>query len=144
MVSSAAVHGTFGTNPLTFQDFKMTQINIKVNGATASEHTVDMDVGTNRSVLGYLSLFENLGLNNCDSGIDIKLDEYRNGKVLHVFNLLQTRDTYCLPKFGNVAISLRFKEATEESITVIVFCEYQSIMYINSDRQIFFKDYTKE
>ena len=144
MVSSAAVHGTFGTNPLAFQDFKMTQINVKVNGATASEHPVDMDVGTNRSVLRYLSLFENLGLNNCDSGIDIKLDEYRNGKVLHVFNLLQTRDTYCLPKFGNVAISLRFKEATEESITVIVFCEYQSIMYINSDRQIFFKDYTKE
>ena len=144
MVSSGALHGTFATNPLAFQDFKMSQINVKVNGANSSEHTVELDVSANRSVLGYLSLFENLGLNNCDSGIDIKLNEYRNGKVLHVFNLLQTRDTYSMPKFGNVAINLRFKTATPESITIIVYCQYQTTLYINKERQIYFKDYSKE
>jgi len=143
MVDSAAVHGSIKTNPLAFEHFDLSNINVKVNGENVTEHAVDLDVAGNRSVLAYLSLFENLGLTNCDSGVDIKLDEFKNGKVLHVFNLRQVRDTFCLPKFGNVAISLRFKVALPKSITILVYAEYESVMHINREKQIYFKDYTK-
>ena len=85
-----------------------------------------------------------MGLTHCDNGLDIKLAEYKKGKVLFGFDLRNLSDGFSVPRHGNVSIQLRFKKALAKPVTVIVYPEYPSTMYINNNKQITFKDYVRE
>jgi hypothetical protein len=59
-----------------------------------------------------------------------------------VYNLRHVRDGFALPKFGNVKIDLRFKEKLDDPVTVLVYAEYQAILYIDKSKNVYFKDFS--
>jgi len=144
LVNSVNLHGTLATNPFAFEHFDLSHISLNVNGDHSSQQGMDVDLSGTKVALPYLSIFDGLGVSNCDQGIDLTMGEYTQGKILHVFNLRHIRDAFCPPKYGNVAINLKFKNALASTITVVCYAEYQSVMYINRDRQVYFKDFSKE
>ena len=144
LVNSTNLHGTYATNPFAFEHFNLSHISLNVNGDQITTQGTEVDLTGPRVALSYLSIFDGLGVSNCDQGVDLKISEYTQGKILHVFNLRHAREAFCPPKFGNVAINLRFRAALPSTITVICYAEYQSVMYINQNRQVYFKDFSKE
>lgn len=97
-----------------------------------------------RYVRGYLSVFEGLGVADSDSGLDLTLSEYKNGKTRFVFDLSHLRLAYTPPKHGNCIISVRFHTAIPKSISVMCYLEYQAMLYINNDREVYMRDYSKQ
>lgn len=143
LVDARHVHGTYESNPLVFQDFGLSNIGVICNSEEVTAFNMDLDFADNRLIRAYSSLFDGLGISNCDSGIELTIDEYKKSKAFFVYDLRHMRDAFATPRHGNVLISLKFKTAITHAITVVCYLEYQSVMYINSDRQVYFRDFSK-
>jgi len=91
--------------------------------------TLDMDHGKN-SVMGYRTLFEGSGIYISNTGEQITHDLYINGFFLLLFDLTPDRGATeaqtSLPEKGNIKIELQFSKALPESITCLLYIEYDS------------------
>jgi len=144
LVPSKNLHGTYDSNPFVFTNFNLSNITVSMNGENHVTETMDLDFKNNRFIEAYMSLYEGMGLANCDTCYDITTAQYFLGKTMFVYDFRNVRDAFYPPRHGNISIRLRFKEALPESINVMCYAEYQSVLYINSDKQVFKKDYSKE
>ncbi len=104
---------------------------------------MELDFAGNRYVRAYSALFEGLGIADCDSGVELSLEEFKLSKVFFVFDLRHLRSAAATPRHGNCMINLKFKNAITKSLTVMCYLDYQSVMYINSNRRVHFKEFEK-
>lgn len=144
VVASDNVNGSYGTNPFAFEDHGLQQIIVTVNSEQNTQHIINIDKNENRILDGFISIFDAMGSTYCDQGVDLRLSEYRNGKFLFGFDLRDISSGHAIPRHGNVSIYLKFKVATTASLTVILYPEYPSNMYISNDKKIFFKDFSND
>jgi len=144
LVPSKNLHGSYDTNPFLFTNFNVSNITVSMNGENHVTESMDLDFKNNRYVEAYMTLYEGMGVANCDTCFDITAHQYVMGKTMFVYDFRNVRDAFYPPRHGNICIRLRFKEALPESINVMCYAEYQSVLYINSDKQVFKKDYSKE
>lgn len=143
LVNSRNVHGTYASNPLVFEHFGLQHISVTCNSEVITNYAMDVDFDNDRALRAYASVFEGLGLADCDSGVDLTLEEYKSSKTFFVYDLRHLRNAFCPPRHGNCVINLKFKTALTEVLTVMCYLEYQSVLHINSDRNVFFKDFSK-
>lgn len=143
LVDAKNVHGSFTTNPLVFQDFGITNVNVTCNSEVQTNVNMELDFAANRYVRAYSALFEGLGISDCDSGVDLSLEEFKKSKVFFVCDFRHIRSAAATPRHGNCVINLRFKNAISKSLTVMCYLDYQSVMYINSNRRVHFKEFEK-
>jgi hypothetical protein len=136
--------GSMQTNPFRFQNFGLSYIDVSVNGDQVSSlpNHLDFDVG-GQYVQLYSNIFSGLGIANDDVGLEVTLEEFRDGKTLLVYDLRHVREGFVPPKHGNVKIELKFKAALTTATTVLVYCEYQSVLQIDKFKNIFYKDYSQ-
>jgi hypothetical protein len=144
LVASKNLHGSYDTNPFVFTNFDISNITVSMNGENHVTDSMDLDFKNKRFLEAYMTLFEGLGLANCDTCNDITADMYLCGKTMFAYDFRNVRDAFYPPRHGNISIRLRFKEPLPESINVMCYAEYQSVLYINSDKQVFKKDFSKE
>ncbi len=142
IVASSNVQGDYGKNPFLFDDHGLQQIIVTCNSEQITQHIINIDKADNRVLDGFISLFDAMGLTNCDSGLDLRLAEYKNGKTLFGFDLRDISDGHAIPRHGTVSIYLKFKAALTESLSVIVYPEHPTNMYISSDKRVYFKDFS--
>lgn len=143
LVDAAHIHGTYPSNPLVFKDYNLSNITVTCSSEEVTSFNMDVDFQDARSVRAYSALFDGLGLSNCDSGIELTMDEFTSSKALFVYDLRHLRGAFATPRHGNVMISLKFKAALPQAITVMTYLEYQSVLHINSDRQVYFRDFSR-
>lgn len=136
--------GHYEKNPFAFQNNGLQQIIITCNAEQTTQHVINVDKDEDRVLDGFISLFDAMGITNCDAGLDMRVNEYKNGKTLYGFDLRDMNEGHAIPRHGNVSIYLKFKKSTTASMTAIVYPEYPSNMFITSDKQVFFKDYFSE
>lgn len=144
VVGSDNVNGDYEKNAFAFEDHDLQQIIVTVNSEQSTQHIINIDKTENRILDGFISIFDAMGLTNCDQGVDLRLSEYRNGKFLFGCDLRDITDGHAIPRHGNVSIYLKFKKATTASLTVIVYPEYPSNMYITNDKKVYFKDFSSD
>lgn len=138
------VQGDYSTNPFSFENHGLQQIIITCNAEQTTQHIINVDKDEDRLLDGFISLYDAMGITNCDAGLDLRVSEYKNGKSLYGFDLRDISEGHAIPRHGNVSIYLKFKNSLTASLTVIVYPEYPSNMYITNDKRVFFKDYASE
>lgn len=143
LCDSKNIHGSYDTTPLAFQDFGITNVIITYNSDVISNFNMEVDFANNRMIRAYSSVYENLGLADCDSGIDISMEEFKKSKTFFVFDFRHMRRGPSTPRHGSCNISLRFKNPTAKALSVMCFLDYQSVMYVHSDGRVQFKEYEK-
>lgn len=143
LVDAKNVHGSYSSNPLIFQDHGLSNISITCNSEVITPFNMDLDFADNRYIRAYSALFEGLGIADCDSGVELTLEEFRKSKVFFVFDFRHIRNAAATPQHGNCMINLRFKNAISKSLTVMCYLDYQSVMYVNSNRRVHFKEFDK-
>ena len=111
------------------------------NTESPTQHVINVD---GKYANAFMSLYDSMGITNCDNGLDIRMAEYSKGKTLFGFDLRNMSDGFSIPRHGNVSIHLKFKKQLNDPVTVIVYPEYPSVMYINNNKQVTFKDYVRE
>jgi len=144
LIGSDNVNGDYEKNCFSFEDHDLQQIIVSVNSEQTTQHIINVDKTNNRILDGFMSVFDAMGVASCDQGVDLRLNEYKNGKFLFGFDLRDITSGHAIPRHGNVSIYLKFKKATTASLTVILYPEYPHNMYITHDKKVYFKDFSSD
>ena len=93
---------------------------------------------------GYWSLLQTAGKVLKDADIDISRKDYANGYTLFGWDLMPDPgedDYFNLIKRGSLRLSVKFGEALPQTVNVIVYAEFQNVLEIDRNGNVFY-DYT--
>ena len=139
-VSSAAAEGAKSKNPFNFQHYNLTEIGAYLDGvSTPYSSPLTLNFTNNSYIRGFYSLFENIDKPIFITGNDINRDDYLNGYTLFAFDFtpdLCSGDHINLIKTGSVSLKIKFASAIAESVTAIIYQEYDDILEINKYRKV--------
>jgi len=90
-----------------------------------------------KRVMGYRTHFEGSDIHHSNSGLQIT-HMYINGYFITLFDLTPDRSASeahtSLPENGNIRIELQFSKPLPESITCLLYLEYESTVLVNFSR----------
>jgi hypothetical protein len=90
--------------------------------------------------MGYRTLFEGFGIHNWNTGLQIKHDLYIKYYFMLLFDLTPDKGASealtSLPENGNIRIELQFSRQLPESITCLLYLEYDSTVLENFSRKV--------
>lgn len=139
MVSNAAANGSPTLNPFNFQHFGLNECNVAVNGSTVNGKPLTFDFANLKDSDGYWSLFASSGKMHHNIGSIIKRKDYKDGYAIIAFDLSPSLcdGEYIDPdKSGDMSIALSFGQNLTSSITVFVYCEYNSLIEVTGGRKV--------
>lgn len=138
LVSNAAYNGQKSLNPFKFQHYNITSANVIVNSKSILAKPLEFNIARGQFLSGYWNLQNSLGFVNKNDGCDITLNEFDNGYFLLVFDLTPTlcNGMYMDPlETGIVDIELKFGTALPETVTVVIYSQYENMISINNARK---------
>jgi hypothetical protein len=139
LVDNDAYNGTFPKNPYNFKNYNMTQLKLYLDGQQQNFNPIDMDFENNQYIRGFLSIYQGSGKLGKDEGIDINRDDFSRGFTLVAWDLtpdLAEHDHLNLTKEGTVRLDAKFRVALPNTINVIVYAEFESIIEIDRNKNI--------
>jgi len=140
MVENQAFNGSYERNPFNFKHFNLSSIKIYVDGQAHSNiKPIDCDFENHQSLAGYLSLFTGSGKYRRDEGLDIDREEYESGYTLFAYDLspdLTEEGYFNLVKEGSIRVELKFAQALTNTINIVAYAEFESIIEINREKQV--------
>jgi hypothetical protein len=143
LVTNAAYNGQYDLNPFDFKHFNLTHIGLYLDGLQQTIKPLEPDFAVDRYIDAYMSLFSATNRLNKDLGLDIERHEYPNGYALYAFDLSQDNcddsgDHFNLTREGSVRLELNFAEALPSVVNVIVYAEFENILFIDKKRSVLF------
>lgn len=146
LVSNEAFNGSGEHNPFNFKNYSVRHIACYIDGAQYPLKPYTPDFNKKSYMREYFGLFEATNQVN-NTTIDITRDEFNDGFTLFAFNFLPDLSDGCTKsgyvsqlKKGNLRIEMRFNHALIETVSAIVFCEYDNLIEIPENR-IAIKDF---
>jgi len=140
MVENQAFNGSYERNPFNFKHFNLSSIKIYVDGQVHSNiKAIECDFEHHQSLPAFLSLFVGSGKYRRDEGLDIDREEYERGFTLFAYDLspdLTEEGYFNLVKEGSVRVELKFSQALPNTINVIAYAEFETIIEINREKQV--------
>lgn len=139
-VKSSAFNSSASLNPYNFEHFNHTHVKISTESNTQIR-TIRSDFNKGLYLASYQSLFTSSGTFFSDSGNGITREDYPRGFALLGFDLtedLSASDNHLsIPRQGSLRLDLTFADALAEAITVILYAEFDNILEIDRDRQVY-------
>lgn len=142
MVDNDAYNGRRSKNPFNFKHNDITSFHLNVNGVQIPNQPLTFDYSDVNpvSTRGYSSLFRNSGIHYFNTGNLITKDYYDNGCFWLCFDL--TADQSCtgncanLLNQGTVRIDARFAKELPNTITCLIYAEYDAAIHIDKNRVV--------
>ena len=132
--------GSLDTNPFLFNNNNVSYINLCVNGEVI--HTpLELDYANDFYAAAYDQMWRGLELENDDAGLDITLQQFKEGCCFYVYNIADCRDGYVPSRFGSVSLELKFKTALTQAMTVLAYIESPSVLQIDRYKNCSFLDF---
>jgi hypothetical protein len=133
--------GTLNSNPYSFRQYGIQEIELYVNGRQIASEGLRIDFGREKStVMGYRTLVEASGIGHSNAGLQITHDVYIAGYFMSLFDL--TPDPGALechtshPTNCNIRIEARFKDALPDTVTCLLYMEYDNCVRIDKNRAV--------
>lgn len=140
MVDNESFNGSYRRNPFNFKHHHLSSIKIYVDGqANSNIKAIECNFESHQSLAGYLSLFTGSGKYRRDEGLDIDRQEYENGYTLFAYDLspdLSEEGYFNLIKEGSIRVELKFAQALPNTVNIIVYAEFESVIEINREKQV--------
>ena len=142
LVKNAAENGDITLNPFNFQHFKLNFLACYLNGDQYPAIPYQPDYEKGLCVREYFDLYRSLNQLTAKPNLDITLAEFKSGFTIYGINFAADSsdpvDGHFNPlRRGNLRIDLRFAEALTDVITVLVFTQFESLVSIDKDRNIY-------
>lgn len=140
MVDGTAFNGSLATNPFNFKHFNYNYLSLYLDSTQIPSRPLTPDFANNKFTREYHTLFSGSGVHFADTGNTISLEEYPNGYCLTAFDL--TPDLSCnephwnIIKSGTLRAEIRFAEPLANTITLIVFAEFDNIIEVDKNRNV--------
>ena len=140
MVSNEGFNGSYATNPFFFQHFDLSKLDVTCDGHSVYGKPFEPKFGANQYLRSYLSLYQALASQNQVQNCNIDYEDYKGGYCFWGYYLTpdQAADQSHLHpiKTGNLRLEFQFNSALEQTINVIVYAEFDSLVEINGLREV--------
>lgn len=141
-VKNSALNGSYDENPFNFEHFNLSQLSINIGGTQIPSTPFTPDFSGNGGfgyIRSYLSLFAGTGMLFENSGNSISREEYPLGYTLWAFDLTPDHCEGHVSdiKGGNLGIDVRFAQALNVTVNLIVFAEFDDVVEIDKSRNVF-------
>ena len=136
---TTAFNGRYAKNPYNFKHFDLNQLKVYLDGQQHSVILIEPNFTTNNYITAYANLFAGTGKLMKDEGTDIQREDFKAGYALYAFDLtadLAEEGHFNLMKHGNVRLDLKFLIALSNTINVIAYAEFESVLEIDKSRNI--------
>lgn len=130
-VLTAAMVGSYSKNPFNFQHFKLSRINLKLNGIRIPTEPLTPDFTNRVYMREYLHLFMNSGKYRVNSGNCLTESDFSMGSTLIPFDLSNDQ---CMNyhrhrgSSGTLELEIEWSEALPEGITVLVHASSEQVI----------------
>nr|XP_054768401.1 uncharacterized protein F54H12.2-like [Lytechinus pictus] len=140
-VSNTAFNGDYSKNPFNFHHYDLNFLALYAD----SEQIPWKPIRPNFSgpdpnyILAYQTLYSGINSMFHDKGNQITRTDYNKGYTLYAFDMtpdLSTGDCFNLRKHGNVRLEMQFARALPETVNVMVYAEYESVIEIDRNRNV--------
>ena len=139
LVDNSALTGDYTKNPYNFQHFDVTEVSLTDCGNEVDGQPLQFDFAKNQYVEGYWSLFRALDKRYRNEGNDINRKDYKDGFTLYAFDLSPSLSggEYIDPKKdGRLIANFKFAKDTPETLTLIVYMQFDDSFLINEAGKI--------
>ena len=128
MVKNTNFLGSRNSNPYNLRHYDLTSFTMYVNGRQIPSESLSLNMGhEEKSIKGYATLFEGIGIHHSNSGLQISHDMYINGLFMIVYDLtpdLAASEGHASPPTsGDIRIDLKFAKALPEAVTRLLYLE---------------------
>jgi hypothetical protein len=139
LVDNDAYNGRRAKNPFNFKPYGLRQLKLYLDGQQHSLIPVEPNFETNNFITAYAGLFAGTGKLTKDEGIDVERSDFGSGYALYAFDLtsdLSEDDHFNLVKHGSVRLDLKFGAALANTVNVIAYAEFETILEIDKSRNV--------
>ena len=141
LVDNDAYNGVATKNPFNFKHNNIEFLALYVDGQQIPAKPLQPNFGRSRFIRSYSGLFTGSGKIFHDEGNDISREEYGNGYTVFGFDLtpdLSEAGHFHLIKHGNLRLEIHFSQALAETVSVVVYAEFDNIIEIDRNRNVIF------
>jgi hypothetical protein len=142
LVDNVAYNGSYKHNPFYFEDFNLNHLKAVYNGYPYQSRPFNPDFKNDRYIREMMSLFKAHNQDGCDSTIPINRGNYTLGNVVYAFNFAPDLSTGCVQGYANpiqqgtLRLELGFAEALPQTVTLLVYMEFDKIIEIDQDKNV--------
>ena len=145
IVENRAMYGVFEENPFHFKHNNLETLTVSVDSDTLIR--LDFDFENGNYVEAYDTLMRSTEQYKGGRSMLVDYHDFGNGTMILVFDLT-TRDKcnseqFTVKKLGNLRINLKYKNALTETNNLILYGEFDGMLTIDADRNVF-TDYLLE
>ena len=141
-VTSEAFSGEFSKNPFNFQHFKLSYLCLTVDGACVPSRAMQLDFSNDIYLDAYHTIFS-LTPDEMPGRLrktpSISRDDFANGYALFCFNIDDSSqgDEVLNPQtVGLSKMEIKFSESLKQSVTVVLYAAYNSLLRVDETRNI--------
>ncbi|GFS62171.1 uncharacterized protein F54H12.2 [Trichonephila inaurata madagascariensis] len=116
-------------------NYYMNFLGVYVDGQPMPHQPLELDFEKDNYIREYQNLFL------LSEGLYLSRTEFPKGYSLYLFDLspdLCDGEHFNLIKHSNLRIELKFNKALEQTVSLIVFAEFESLIEINKTRNVLF------
>ena len=138
-VDTSAFNGSFGKNPFNFKHLDLSMASLYISDMKTPIKALT-PVHPDQNLLSYMSVFTGTGKWGKDEGCGFDREEYPRGYCLYAWDLTadlsDSGEHFQLMKNTNIRLELRFRTALPNTVTVVVYSEFQNMIMIDKDRNV--------
>lgn len=140
IVDAEACHGSMNSDPLNFENCKLTFIQATCNGQDMTNSPIYTKFGNSPHESMYVDAYKSLcGVNGIPGAIPFDRQTYFYGYTLYRFVMEDedgTGEVIPLKRMGNVRLNLKLAEQLDRAKTVILFASFPSGFRLDRNRSI--------
>lgn len=137
--------GDFKKSPYNFKHFDLSNIGLYVDGSSVPHKALSLNFEENQYMRAYCNLFIQTNQWNVDQGNQISREDYPEGNCLFAYNLTPDLNNdanhFHLVKNSNLRLEFKFAKPLPETVSVIIYAEFQNLIEIDKNRTVIF-DYS--
>ena len=137
-VDGKAYNGDIRKNPYYFQTFNLKEIQCYCNGTAIPSTPYQLDFVNGNYVQPYLALHEAIGSYRMEHSPAVSYEAFSQGNAIYAFTITPVTNCQFVNPIqnGNISIEMKWEKALSNPINIIIYAEYDSLIYINESRQI--------
>ena len=136
-VDNDAFNGSYKKSPFEFQHYNINFVGVYVDGQPVPHNPLQPNFDNNQFIRAYQNLF----INSDNKGLYLSRSEFPQGYSLFKFELspdLCDGTHLNLIRHSNLRLELKFGKALKQTISLIVYAEFENLIEINKARNILY------
>ena len=135
LISDNRMNGGYTANPYLFHHFNLNHLALTVNGESIPKRAYEPNFGANHYLREYLGTLDAIGLDIGNKMINLTPTEWAETYPFFIFRL-NPSGMPSLPRTGAARLTLKFQQATNQIINVLLFAESSTVLEIDRYRNV--------